>query len=416
MSKALAVAKWEYIEKIKSKAFLISLVLMPMIMIGFGVVPTIFATRPDSESKIVGVVDASGEFVEPLSKLLEQRYTLPDGKPNYILRPLALGNNSDVMSTKMYADSLVSKGEIEGYLVLSPRSFEDAEIEYRTQNVGNIKLSERLISALRDVIAEHKLRLRGIDPSIVSDLTKRVDVKTIKLSATGKEEESGFGEVFFTAYIFMMMMFFLVMTSGQLLVRSMLEEKSNRVIEVLMSSSSANDLMAGKIIGLSGLGLTQLAFWGLIGFAISLKFGVVPVSFESFSVLIMYFILGYLFYAGIFVAAGAPVSTEQEAQQITSYLTMVLVVPIALALPVLENPNSLMVKILSFIPLLTPTMMAIRIPVQMPSTTEILATMSLLGISALVMMWAAGKIFRTTILMYGKRPGLAELWRIVRSA
>jgi ABC-2 type transport system permease protein len=416
MNKALAVAKWEYIEKIKSKAFLISLVLMPVIMIGFGVVPTIFAARPDSESKIVGVVDASGEFAEPLAKLLEQRYILPGGKPNYILRPLLQGNTGDIITVKNYADSLVSKGEIEGYLVLLPRSFEDSEIEYRTRNVGNIKLSERLISALRDVIAERKLRLRGIDPSIVNELTKRVDVKTIKLSATGKEEESGFGEVFFTAYIFMMMMFFLVMTSGQLLVRSMLEEKSNRVIEVLMSSSSSNDLMAGKIIGLSGLGLTQLAFWGLIGFAISLKFGVVPVSLESFSILIVYFILGYLLYAGIFVAAGAPVSTEQEAQQITSYLTMVLVVPIALALPVLENPNSLMVKILSFIPLLTPTMMAIRIPVQMPSTGEIVATMSLLGVSAMVMMWAAGKIFRTTILMYGKRPGLAELWRIVRSA
>ena len=414
MSKAFAVARWEYIEKIKSKAFLLSLILMPLFMIGMSVVPFLFGSRPDSISKIVGVIDGSGELVQPLSQLLEERFKLPDGRPNYVVRPLSIGMNNNMVQVKREADSLVSRGEIEGYLVLSP-SFEDSLVEYRTANVGNIKLSERLISALRDVIVERKLRSRGFDPAIVGELTKRVDFKTIKLSESGTEEEAGFLEVYFTAYIFMMMMFFLVLTSGQLLVRSMLEEKSNRVVEVLMSSISAQDLMTGKIIGLSGLGMTQLAFWGIIGLAISLKFGSVPISIESFSILLIYFILGYLLYAAIFVAAGAPVSTEQEAQQITSYLTIILITPIVLAFPVLENPNSLMVKVLTFIPLLTPTMMAIRIPVQMPPMTEILLSILLLGASALGMMWAAGKIFRTTILMYGKRPGIKELWRIVRS-
>jgi ABC-2 type transport system permease protein len=195
----------------------------------------------------------------------------------------------------------------------------------------------------------------------------------------------------------------------------MLEEKSNRVVEILMSSASANDLMAGKVIGLSGLGLTQIACWGAIGIATSLKFGVIAIAPGTALLLLVYLILGYLLYAAIFVTAGAPVSTEQEAQQITSYITIILVIPIALAMPVMENPDGTVFRILSFIPLLTPTMMAIRIPVQMPSVLEILGSIALLGLSAVGMMFVAGKVFRTTILMVGKRPSLAELWRIIRT-
>ncbi len=412
MNKTFAVARWEYVEKIKSKAFLLSLVLMPIIMIGFGVIPTLFASRADTETKVIGIVDATGEMTVPLAAYLDENYKLPDGRPNYILRPVLIGPAADLSEGKAEADSIVFRGEMEGYLLIPP-SWEEG-VDYKTQNVGNLKVTERLLAAFRDVVVERKLRSRGFDPSIVKELTKQVDIRTIKISSNGTEVASGFGEVFFTAYVFMMMMFFLVATSGQLLVRSMLEEKSNRVVEVLMSSASANDLMTGKIIGLSGLGLTQLAFWGIIGTAISLKFGSIPISPLHVALTLIYLVLGYLLYAAIFVAAGAPVSTEQEAQQITSYLTIILVLPIALAMPVLENPGGLMVRILTFIPLLTPTMMAIRIPVQMPSLTEILLSITLLGFSAACMMYAAGKIFRATILMVGKRPSLSELWRIIR--
>jgi ABC-2 type transport system permease protein len=130
--------------------------------------------------------------------------------------------------------------------------------------------------------------------------------------------------------------------------------------------------------------------------------------------MLVYLVLGYLLYAAIFVTAGAPVSTEQEAQQITSYVTIILVIPIALSMPVMQNPNGLIFKLLTVIPLLTPTMMAIRIPVQMPSVAEIILTIVILAASAGGMMIVAGKVFRTTILMVGKRPSLRELWRIAR--
>lgn len=385
---------------------------MPLIMIGFGIVPTLFAIRPDAESKVIGIIDLSEQVLDPLSRLLDERYRLPDNQPNYLLRSIGTGDE-DLSRRKREADILIAANELEGYVIIPSEITSDSvAVEYRSQNVGNIRLIERLNGSIRDVVVEKRITASGLDPALVKELTEPVNFKTFKMSKTGNVEESGFEQIFFTAYIFMMMMFFLVITSGQLLVRSMLEEKSNRIVEVLLSSSSANEVMSGKILGLSGLGLTQMVFWGLIAAGVSMKFGLTFVSFSSGLILFFYFIFGYLLYAALFVAAGAPVSTEQEAQHITSYLTIILVVPIVLAIPVLANPNSLMVKVLTYIPLLTPTMMAMRIPVQMPSFLELSTTMILLALSAASMIWIAGKIFRTTILMHGKKPGIFELYKI----
>jgi ABC-2 type transport system permease protein len=127
--------------------------------------------------------------------------------------------------------------------------------------------------------------------------------------------------------------------------------------------------------------------------------------------LIIYFVLGYLFYAAVFIGAGSPLTTEQEAQQVTSYLVMILILPIALAFPAMQNPDATWLRVLTFIPFLTPTMMALRIPIQMPSPWEILATMLLMVVSIFFAMVAAGRIFRIAILSTGKSPKLAEIFR-----
>lgn len=413
MRKMFAVAKWEYVEKIKSKAFLFSLIIIPVLMIALGVLPGLLATRPDTESKIIGIFDQSGELFEPLKKYLNVHYMLKNGKPNYVIVSVADTLNT-IEEGKNLADALVLASEIEGYVIIPKSIMTDSSVEYRSENVGNIRVNESLTAAIRNLVVERRLHNQGLDPVMVRQLTTPLGLRTIKLSKSG-EQASGFTEVFFTAYVYMMMMLFLVLTSGQLLVRSMLEEKSNRVIEVLISSCSSMDLMSGKIIGLSCLGLTQMGIWVLMGLAISLKFGLAMVAWQSALLLFCYFILGYFLYAAIFVAVGAPVSTEQEAQQITSYLSLILVVPIALALPVMQNPNSSFVKFLTFIPLMTPTMMAMRIPIHMPPPGEIFGSLALLAFSAMWMMWAAGKIFRVAILSYGKRPSFGDLVRYLRA-
>ncbi|MBI3189890.1 MAG: ABC transporter permease, partial [Ignavibacteriales bacterium] len=147
----------------------------------------------------------------------------------------------------------------------------------------------------------------------------------------------------------------------------------------------------------------------------SLKFGSLPITLSHSLLTFVYFILGYVFYSAVFVTLGAPISTEQEAQQVTGYVTMILILPIMFAFTVLQNPNSMLAKILSFFPLTTPTMMALRIPIQTPYTWELIATIIILLLSSIGMMWIAGKIFRTTILLTGKRPSIMELVQIVRS-
>jgi ABC-2 type transport system permease protein len=412
----LQVARWEYVEKIKSKAFIISLFLTPLLMIGMGVLPTLLANRPDTESKVIGVIDQSGEVISPLQQKLNERYTLPDGEPNYVLRQISGTPTDDLVFLKHYADGLIAAENIEGYLVIGKSILTDSSFDYRSQQVGDFQLISRLEKSIQEIIVEKKLSAHGVSASFAKELTNSIQIRTIKLSKSGQEEESGFEKVFLTSYVFMMMMFFLIITSGQLLVRSMLEEKTNRVVEVLMSSSSANDLMGGKILGLSALGLTQIGLWAVIGIAVSLKFTITMIPLGGALILLLYFVIGYVMYAAIFVAAGAPVSTEMEAQQIFGYLVMILVIPIVMTIMIIREPNSMIATIFTYIPLLTPLMMAIRIPLQMPPIIEIVTSLLLLTVCAVGAVWVAGKIFRTTILSYGKRPSLNELWKFIKSA
>ncbi len=414
-NKALQVALWEFLEKVKTKAFIISLVLMPVIMVAFMILPTLLSMKEDEKPITIGIVDATGILVGPLAQELDEKYKLSDGQPNYIIRSIPLEGND--ASVKEAANKMVAKGSIDGYFFVPRSVYDSGQVEYRAENVGNIKLQERFSRAIEQVVMEKRFAEQHIDTSLMKKLVASVDIKSIKLSREGQEKESGFLETFFSAYIVIMMLFFLVLTSGQLLIRSVVEEKSNRVIEVLLSSCSARDLMTGKILGLSGLALLQLVIWGLIGLAISIQFrGVNIFSVENLMVSFAYLVFGFLMYAGIFVAIGSPVTTEQEAQQLTGYVTLFLIAPIVFVIPVMQNPDSLMVKILSYVPLLTPTLMVLRISVQMPSWWEIGATLGVLAVSAYVMMWAAGKIFRIAILVYGKRPTIPELLRWVRTS
>ena len=159
-----------------------------------------------------------------------------------------------------------------------------------------------------------------------------------------------------------------------------------------------------------------MAVYMLIGLAISLQTHSQIVVPENIFLTILYALLGYVFYAAIFVTAGAPANTEQEAQQVTSYVSMLLVIPIGFMMFALQRPDSMVVKVLSFIPLLTPSLMAMRIPIQMPAPWEIISTLAVLTLSMLAMICVAGKIFRMAILSYGKRPSIVELFRWIRES
>jgi ABC-2 type transport system permease protein len=411
-SKAFQVALWEFMEKVKSKAFIISLVLMPIIIGAMAILPAIFASKADNEPIRIGIIDGTQKLVQPLGEKLDREFRLKNDQPNYILRNISLEGTLE--EARAEGARLVASDALEGFFSIPATVFDSGKVEYRTKNVGNFKVQERFSRAIEQVITEMRLSSHGLDAALIRKLTARVEIRPIKISEKGEESESSFGETFAKSYIGLLMLIFMVLTSGQLLVRSMVEEKSNRVIEVLLSSCTPRDMMIGKILGLSGLGILQMLVYALMGIALALKTDMNLLQPEYFAFTMVYAILGYVFYAAIFVAAGSPATTEQEAQQITAYISMLMVAPFALMMLVMQNPNSLIVKVLSYIPVLTPSIMVLRISIQMPSMWEILATIALMILSTAAMMWIAGKIFRVAILSYGKRPTLPELFRWVR--
>jgi ABC-2 type transport system permease protein len=414
MKKILAVARWEYMEKVKSKIFLIGLLVTPLIMVGMGVLPTLFVSQEDERSKIIGVIDPSGRTAGPFAERMQNHYTLKNHQPNYVVLPLSSGAGTNVAEAVLDANNRVAHDEIDGYVVLGPDG-RDSVVEYRSKVIGDFAIAARIEENLKAVFAEQRVVSLGLNPSILKQLVVKLDVRMTKLSQKGEKEEAGFERVFLSAYVFLMMLFLLIVTSGQMLVRSVIEEKANRIVEVLVSSCSPTELMAGKVLGLSGLGLTQMGFWALIGVAASLQFGMNLIDISHALLLVVYFILGYLFYAAIFIAAGSPLNTEQEAQQITSYLVLLLILPIVLALPAMKDPNATWIKVLTFIPFLTPTMMALRIPIQMPALWEILLTVVIMLFSIWGGMVAAGRIFRIGILMTGKSPKIKEIFRWIKN-
>ncbi len=415
MNKAFTVARWEYLEKVKSKTFIIGLLVTPALMLAMGFLPMMFATQEDSNSKVIGIVDRSGKIAKPFTAKLEESYTLLNGRANYVVRTIGNRNRSldDVL---VEAKALVMAEEIEGFCVIGEGLGADSvSVEYHSRSIGDVRLAARIEETLRQVIAEQRIQHYGLSPTVMKDLGVRVDLNLVKLSKEGEKETADFMKVFLSAFTFEMMMFLLIMFSGQLLVRSVIEEKSNRIIEVLVSSASPTELMAGKVLGLSGLGFTQMAFWGLIGVAISTQTGHLLFNPVDVALLVVYFVLGYLFYAAVFITAGAPLNSEQEAQQITSYLTILLVMPMMLALPVMKTPDAPWIKVLSFVPFLTPTMMALRVPIQMPEVWELLLSIVIMVASIVGAMFVAGKVFRIGILSTGKTPGIAELIRWVKA-
>jgi ABC-2 type transport system permease protein len=203
----------------------------------------------------------------------------------------------------------------------------------------------------------------------------------------------------------------MVIYSGQMLVRSLIEEKSNRLIEILISSCTSEELLAGKIIGLSALGLTQILIWSLIGIGL-VGSAIIPTdAFQNILPMLLYFVIGFIFYTTIFVGIGSVVSTEQEAQQITTFISLILVLPVVIAVPAIQNPGSVMVKFLSFIPFTIPSIMLLRFKIEVVPLTDILITLAIMFVSIIITLKLSAKIFRIGILSYGKRPSPKELIR-----
>jgi ABC-2 type transport system permease protein len=412
--KTLTVARWEFVERAKRKSFIIGLFLTPVLMLLFGAGPALLRTFVADDSTLsITVFDGTGVVFDSLRAELERGYTLSGGRLKYTLtRADSLA--PDPATLKKSMDNALLGRHVDAAIIIPPTAVDSADVEYRSLNTSDIETISMLETRISRILARHRLSMAGLDPALVHELNKRTDMRTVRVSREG-ERESGFLESMGISYIFLVFMLISVLFSGQMLVRSLVEEKSNRIVELLVSSCTPLDLMTGKILGISALAMVQAGFWGLVGYVAVLLAGLSNLPLEHLWLMVLYFVLGFLLYAALFVALGCLASTEQEAQQLSSYLTMLLMLPIVLAIIAIQNPNTPMLTALTLIPFLTPQMMFVRLPITPPPLWEILLSLFLLTVSIIVLAWIASRIFRVGILLTGKRPGLREILRWITS-
>ncbi len=411
--KLLAVAKWEFVEKARTKAFLISLVMTPAIMIAASVIPSLLASRSDSETKKFVVYDETMKLREAAEERLQKKYRLDNGKPTYQLVPV----NADIMKREDFVKDYtprVLKGDFTG-LFLVPKNVDSTHtIEYRSDNVGNIRDISAIETALEKSLAEQRAVEKGINVETYKSLATPLETTSIRVTKSGEASEGSFLQTFGVAYGSVVILFILVISTGQILVRGLVEEKNNRIMEILISSCSPFELMMGKLVGLSGLGILQALVWSVVAMGMVVYFEV-PLSILSpLPITLLFVLFGYVLYASLLLGLGSLTTTDQEAQQMTSYATLLLVIPISLISVVLQNPNSTIAKVMSFIPFTAPTVMAMRIAIQQPPALEIIGSLGLILLTTGVVIYFSAKIFRVAILVYGKRPTLPEILEFLR--
>ena len=408
IKKIITIAKWEYFEKVKTKTFIVSLIVTPLLIISFSILPSLLFREESPKVEVIGVIDNTGKYFHGLNEQMG-KYELPNGQRNYILVNLE-GIKSNPQELTKTADKNVLKNMIEGYLLIKSSNDDSISAEYRSSALGNFKVVSRLEEALNTIRTQMKLEKSGLDKNLISLFQQNTFIEQKKIEEEGKVEESDFLTTFFLSIVLILLLMMMVIYSGQLLVRNMIEEKSSRLIEMLVSSSTPDELMAGKILGLSFLGLTQIFIWAIIGVGLVGSALVPYAAFKNVLPMLIYFILGFIFYTTLFVGIGSAVNTEQQAQQITTYLSLILMLPVVIAMPVIQNPDFIVTKIFSYIPLTIPTVMVLRLNVQNVPPFEIILTILILLVSIIIVTKISAKVFRIGILSYGNKLSLKEIF------
>jgi ABC-2 type transport system permease protein len=429
MNKIPIVAAREFIETIKTKTFFITSVLLPLIMLGLifgsqGIAKV--AEKEQVPTREFAVVDRTGVVFDVLARLVAQEnQRVPHRK--FAVEQVA-PEDADL---EALAERVVA-GEIYAYLVIprdvltvEPSATAPAEAASGAllcelgRKDSQPEVSERLRRLLNAAIVE--VRFARADPPVdlerVNQLQRPVSFRHVNVQ-TGQETTGNELINFMTPFAFMFLLFMGTMTISQGLLTSVIEEKSSRVVEVLLSAVSPTQLMAGKILGLVGVGALLMVIWGAVGYgsaqARDLGYLFTP---DRMVYIGLYFVPGFLLFAGLLAAVGAACNTIKEAQSMAAPLTILTIVPIMLWWLIMLNPTSLLSTVLSFIPPITPFVMILRVCADPDIPLwEIVASLVLLWLAVVATVWLAGKIFRVGVLMYGKPPSPKELIRWLRYA
>lgn len=436
------IAKREYVSRVKTKGFWVGTVILPLLILAMMVVPSLLLIKLRGSLR-VAVVDETGRIASGLLERLapgpagDQRQADADASEpavgrnrrpessEIVVEVVAPAERRDEQRAEL--DRRVLAKEIDAWVWISRQGLETEQqtVEYHGENVSNFVTQERLSNAIEREVRDWRLSEAGYDPKKIAALSRDVDLETTRITESGSREEGGMAG-FFMAYILFFLLFIVIMIYGAQVLNGVLEEKSSRIVEIIVSTTSPFELMTGKIAGICLVALTQIVIWlgttivlttpGMITAAAmtDLKLPQVPISLGLHFIAL--FILGFVIYASCYAALGAAYNDIKEAQQAASSLVFIIMPPMLLMFPTINNPDSTLSVVASLIPPFTPLLMMLRLAVKPPPLWQVV--LGYAGAMAFVvfMIWLCSKIYRVGILMYGKKPTFRELLRWVRYA
>jgi ABC-2 type transport system permease protein len=433
MRNIVLVMKREYLERVRKKSFLIMTVLVPALM-GFALwIPIKIATKNSIDKRHIAVVTPSQTLTAAVKEQLlapvpESNPFTDDGSDKGPKKtspsPYTVDESTDLSdANKQALTQKVSDGKLNGFLWVTPEALRDRKFTYYSKDSTNFSEQEVMRSALRFSLTKEDLTGHGLNQADVDRLLKPVSIDAKRVER-GKESKTNGATLFLATMIMVTLLYVTVLIYGITVMRSVIEEKSSRIMEVMLSCVTPRDLMAGKIIGVGAVGLTQIAIWVVLSIAISTPAvaaiksmgGGVNISTATIAYFAVFFLLGYLLYSTLYAAIGAMVNSEQEAQQVQFVVLTPLIFAMIIAGSVIQQPSSQLAIWTSMIPFCAPMLMFVRIIIETPPWWQIALCIALMVGPIVGLLQLCGRIYRVGILMYGKRPTLPELLKWLKYA
>jgi ABC-2 type transport system permease protein len=434
MSKLFAVFKREYLQAVRKKMFIIMTVLLPVLMAAIFILPNMMMVRGMGKKKIVAL-DGTGRLRDAFTRpapAAKQESPLPRRSqiPTSMDISYVDGSTGDVEAlAKPYLTRLSGEGasRLDGVFVIPADAFtnEKARLRHYSRSSTDFVSQERLGDLANRAIVRNRLTARGVAPAEVEKAMADLDVDSVQISKSGEQKKGGVANLII-GVVFTALLMLPSFVYGLDIMRGIIQEKTDRVVEVLISSMTPTQLLTGKILGIAAVGLTQIAAWSVMGIgivvfsagmAVASGFDISQVVHVStFVYFVIFFILAYLTYVCVYAVGGAVCNTEREAQQLIAPITVTMMLPWVMIGAILTNPDSPFVVAMSMAPVWGPLTMFVRTLIAEPPMGQVLITIATSIVTVSLFLWATAKIFRVGILSYGKRPTIPELWRWMKVA
>ena len=425
MDKIWIILKSEFMRRVRTKMFVLTTLLAPIVLIGIGTVPGIvgyFAATGDEEEEIA-VIDETSVLLDRLQQL-DNPYTFVEATAP--------------------EDSLqraVRAGDLRGYLLLSDSlTHAVGEASFYSSEGGGISMGFELSDAVDDAVQAYRLEAARVSPEVLGILENDVSVQMLTLTEEGSKEDTTFIYTII-GYIMGFIIYGALFAYGGIVMQSVIEEKTSRVVEVVVSAVRPFQLLMGKVLGIGLMGLLQFLFWAvLIGGVLTFAGSIIALTMDPASLdlpagasqealleaadisipaiepslfigFVLFFLGGYLLYASLFAAVGSAVEQQQDAQSLMMPITLLIIMPILFITMIVEDPNSTLSVVLSLIPFFSPILMVVRMAATSVPLWQLVLSYVLLFGSFVATIWVSSRIYRVGILMYGKKPTLREMIR-----